>query len=142
MLPAQFGDEVFRRRLQHPLVQQGHAFLRPTELDQDAALGHDPGGDEVAVRMPAAEALHLARLGHRLLAAVEGGLHGEVEEVSLLGAIRLVVHETLGTVHPAAADGFVPPQEVGVGDVEGPHGGAPVVRRLEVPLVGLLPRRQ
>src|SRR5439155_830867 len=82
-------------------------------------------GDEVAVGMPAAEVLDLAGLGHRLLTAIERGLHGEVEEVSLLGAIRLVGQEALGAAHPAAADLCVAPEEVGVGDVEGPHGGAP-----------------
>ena len=74
----------------------------------------------------------------------EGGitLASRDQEVALLCAIRLVFHETLCTVHPSTADGFVSAQEVGVRDVESPHRGAPVVRRLEIPLVGGFPHYQ
>ena len=141
MLPAQFGARSVRRRLQHPFVQERHPFVRPAELDEDAALGHDPRRHEVAVAVSASDGLDLARFGHRLLAAVEGGLDGEVEEVPLLGTLRLVGQQTLGTAEPATADRLVALQEVAVGGVEGAVGGPAVVRGVEIQPVGLLPGR-
>jgi hypothetical protein len=132
--------QLAREHGQHGLVQLGHPLGHAALLDQPPPLEHVADGDQAGVGVPAADVPDPPGRGHDrvLVAAGQGTLQVQVEEVAVLGLLRLVAEQPPGPAQPARPDHAVAAEEGVDRDPDGGHGRRPGSALVQVAPVGPL----